>query len=382
MKILKLVLSIIAIILILVLPSSSGNLNSGISEALKGRFLLLTEQNNEAWYADPTTGKIHYLGRPADAFEFLKSLALPISNANLSRLKGEGARVNIVDESLAKQLSGRILEQIEDKGQIWYVWPENFQRYFIDRPEDAQRLFEDLGQEIDLETFSSLQLSDSYEQSNERFRLAFLAVQQELTGQAPSGEVVEAYQTELLTKQTGEGITLIQFELTSPLLTQAAGYLPSGQYYWRTDGDLMHRKFYLGSSEYLKLQAEDDSLAIINEALAIQNALAFYFDDINGFPLSEDGVIVGVEDHRLLTNPNGFFGTARDPIVYHEFTLPEDIVDFTYYSNGSTYAMTFSIPADTEFYKKGMHTLTPETIIPGVDLSSIQPEEELQPETE
>jgi hypothetical protein len=371
MKILKLVLALIAAMILLIVPSSSGNLNSGVSEALKGRFLLLTEENNEAWYADPTTGKLHYLGRPDDAFAFLKSLALPISNSNLSRLRGEGSHLGSVDEGLAKQLAGRILVQIEDQGQIWYVWPENSQRYFIGKPEDAQRLFIDLGLEIDEETFNSVSLSDSYQQSNEVFRLAQLAVAQEQNASRQSNDVAEAYVNETLEKLQSNNLTVISFELSSPLLTKSAGYLPSGKYYWRVDGDLMYRSFYLLTQEYTDLEAKSDSLSIINEALALQNALSFYFDDINGYPLSEEGVKIGDETKRFLTNPNGFFGTLRDPVVYHEMTLPSDILDFVYFSDGLTYAITFSIPADTEFYKKGEHTLTPQEIVPGIVLGTL-----------
>jgi len=51
---------------------------------LKGRILLQTEQNGEAWYVSPVNGQRYYLGRPADAFLLMRNLGLGISNDDLS----------------------------------------------------------------------------------------------------------------------------------------------------------------------------------------------------------------------------------------------------------------------------------------------------------
>jgi uncharacterized protein YkwD len=48
-------------------------------------------------------------------------------------------------ESLAARLAGRILLAVEDKGQAWYVSPENHLRYFLGRPADAFNLMRELG---------------------------------------------------------------------------------------------------------------------------------------------------------------------------------------------------------------------------------------------
>jgi hypothetical protein len=42
-------------------------------------------------------------------------------------------------------LSGRILLQVQDKGQAWYVNPVNNKRYYLGRPEDAYALMRSLG---------------------------------------------------------------------------------------------------------------------------------------------------------------------------------------------------------------------------------------------
>jgi len=46
---------------------------------------------------------------------------------------------------LSEKMSGRILLQVESKGEAWYVNPANLHRYFLGRPEDALNLMRELG---------------------------------------------------------------------------------------------------------------------------------------------------------------------------------------------------------------------------------------------
>lgn len=48
-------------------------------------------------------------------------------------------------ETLTEKLSGRILLQVNGKGEAWYVSPVNLQRYFLGRPKDAFNLMRKLG---------------------------------------------------------------------------------------------------------------------------------------------------------------------------------------------------------------------------------------------
>ncbi len=47
-------------------------------------------------------------------------------------------------QSLSAQLKGRILLQVEDKGQAWYIDPETEKRAFLGRPTDAFRIMREL----------------------------------------------------------------------------------------------------------------------------------------------------------------------------------------------------------------------------------------------
>ena len=59
---------------------------SGVPTRFSGRIFLRVEAHGEAYYINPVDMKLHYLGRPADAFNIMKNLALGISNANIRQI--------------------------------------------------------------------------------------------------------------------------------------------------------------------------------------------------------------------------------------------------------------------------------------------------------
>lgn len=60
-------------------------------------------------------------------------------------LIGLGALPAFGQENLGRKLAGRILLQVEDKGQAWYVNPSDQKRYFLGRPADAFSIMRELG---------------------------------------------------------------------------------------------------------------------------------------------------------------------------------------------------------------------------------------------
>ena len=59
---------------------------SGVPVRFAGRIFLRVENKGEAYYVNPTDMKLYYLGRPADAFNLMKKLALGISNSNIRQI--------------------------------------------------------------------------------------------------------------------------------------------------------------------------------------------------------------------------------------------------------------------------------------------------------
>ncbi|MDP2944331.1 MAG: hypothetical protein Q8N57_01995 [bacterium] len=102
---------------------------------LNGRILLQVESHGEAWYVNPVNSSRYYLGRPDDAFNVMRALGLGVSNADLAKFK----------ISAPFRLSGRILLQVQDKGQAYYLSPTNLKLYYLGRPADAFNVMRALG---------------------------------------------------------------------------------------------------------------------------------------------------------------------------------------------------------------------------------------------
>lgn len=98
---------------------------------LRGRILLQVETEGRAWYVNPINNERYYLGRPDDAFSLMRSLGLGVSNQDIN---------NFVSSRAPERLKGRILLQVQDKGQAYYVDPLDLKLYYLGRPADAFNL--------------------------------------------------------------------------------------------------------------------------------------------------------------------------------------------------------------------------------------------------
>lgn len=158
-----------------------------------GRILLAVESHGETWYVDPVTSERSFLNHGAGFLAVIPTVALGISNADIWRipvgilvpLKGEvdadhdgltnqmeqalgtysgsadtdhdgysdsvefsndytpfGDGKIPVDIALVQRLQGRILLQVEGRGEAWYLNPTDGRRYFIGNADEADRLIE------------------------------------------------------------------------------------------------------------------------------------------------------------------------------------------------------------------------------------------------
>ncbi len=99
-----------------------------IGADLKGRILLQVQEKGEAWYVNPINGERYYLGRPEDAFEVMRSFGLGVLDKDIGNFQLNRA---------PSRLAGRILLQVQDKGQAFYVNPIDLKLYYLGRPQDA-----------------------------------------------------------------------------------------------------------------------------------------------------------------------------------------------------------------------------------------------------
>lgn len=164
------------------------------SEKVRGKILLQVEQNGEAWWVNPTNNQRYYLGRPDDAFTVMRNQGLGISNENISKipigiesLSGsdqdgdglsdlfedaidsnrenadtdgdgftdyveisngfdpKGAHALAVDQQIVDSVTGKIVLQVEQNGEAWFVEPSQKKRFFLGRPHDAFTIMRTLG---------------------------------------------------------------------------------------------------------------------------------------------------------------------------------------------------------------------------------------------
>jgi len=186
--------------------TTAGVNNSALLKKLKGQIILKVEDAGQAYYINPRTSTMHYLGRPDDAFKIMVSQGVGIKNVDLSKIPvalqylsgpdsdqdglpddfevavgtdknkkdtdGDGhddkselannynplgpGKVSI-DTKFANSHKGQIFLEVEHKGEAWYVNPSDGRRYFLGRPADAFNIMRRLGLGVSNKDFASLE---------------------------------------------------------------------------------------------------------------------------------------------------------------------------------------------------------------------------------
>lgn len=116
----------------------AGAENNSLARRLNGRILLQVESYGRAWYVNPTDNRRYYLKDGAMAHEIMSELGLGITNADLAKIPTDATGPR--NSKLASRLSGRILLQVQDRGEAWYVNPTDGRRYYLKDGETAYKL--------------------------------------------------------------------------------------------------------------------------------------------------------------------------------------------------------------------------------------------------
>jgi hypothetical protein len=166
-------------------------------EKIKGKILLQVEEKGEAWYVDPISENKLYLKDGQSAYDIMRILGLGISNVNLEKIpvgvqpssdssveldtdddglsddlekalgsdpskadtdndgykddaelktnyqiNGKGRQS--IDNKLTTRLKGRIVLQVENKGEAWYINPSDGKRYFLGNGDKAYQIMREL----------------------------------------------------------------------------------------------------------------------------------------------------------------------------------------------------------------------------------------------
>ncbi len=109
-------------------------LDDNLSNRLKGLILLRVESVGEAYYVYPNDSKRYYLGRPADAFNVMRELGLGATHEFITS-----------NTIYPDNVLGKILLDVEQNGEAYYIYPKDKKAYYLGRPADAFRVMRELG---------------------------------------------------------------------------------------------------------------------------------------------------------------------------------------------------------------------------------------------
>ncbi len=167
---------------------------STVSDHASGKILLQVEKNGEAWYVNPANQLRYYLGSPSDAFKLMTQLGVGITDANLQLIPK--AKQNWDgDANLMPSVRGKILLQVEQHGEAWYVDPSTGKRHYLGSPRDAFALMTQLGVGIKTADLKQIEKASTQDQAKipDHYLLDIPFTSQAPTGNwdAPFGEACE-----------------------------------------------------------------------------------------------------------------------------------------------------------------------------------------------
>lgn len=161
-----------------------------LAEKLKGKIVLQVEQRGEAWYINPADGKRYYMKNGKTAYQMMRNFGLGITTEDLNKIPiginerfegndydadyvtdkmeealgtdprdsdsdgdgyNDGTEIKNdydplgpgkldVDPALGNRLKGKILLQIESRGEAWYISPDDGRRYYMKDGESAYQI--------------------------------------------------------------------------------------------------------------------------------------------------------------------------------------------------------------------------------------------------
>lgn len=145
-------------------------INKTLSKRLSGKILLQVETRGQAWYLDPVSLKRFYLADGLSAYQALRQFGLGITNNDLNKIPVAPTSVLPLDykasknysNSLVNRLKGRIVLQVENRGEAWYINPDNGYKYYLANGEEAYKIMRNLSLGISNENIQSIAVGLNY----------------------------------------------------------------------------------------------------------------------------------------------------------------------------------------------------------------------------
>jgi uncharacterized surface protein with fasciclin (FAS1) repeats len=109
----------------------------------KGRLLLQVEDKGQLWYITNDGKSKFYLGSPVDMFRLMRFQGVGISNSDLAKIP-EAGKSQMGDKHFANMQKGKILLQVQQNGEAWYVHPMTGERHYLGTPQVGFNLFKSI----------------------------------------------------------------------------------------------------------------------------------------------------------------------------------------------------------------------------------------------
>lgn len=162
---------------------------TSLAEQTGGKILLQVEKNGEAWYVNPENELRYYLGSPSDAFRLMTKLGVGITDANLALIP-KAKQPWDGDITVMPSVRGKILLQVEQHGEAWYVNPTTGKRHYLGSPSDAFNVMKKFGVGITNSHLDQIEIAGAHD-SDTIPNSYYLNVP--FTSQAPTGNWSSPY---------------------------------------------------------------------------------------------------------------------------------------------------------------------------------------------
>jgi len=111
----------------------------------------------------------YLIGSAVDALSVMRKFSLGISNADIAKIpvgttdivSAQGVESTATDNRLVDRVKGKILLQVQQSGQAWYVNPVDGKRYFLGRPMQAKQVLGQLAKTVNSKDLAKVKIHSS-----------------------------------------------------------------------------------------------------------------------------------------------------------------------------------------------------------------------------
>ncbi|MCX6745388.1 MAG: hypothetical protein NTX82_07795 [Candidatus Parcubacteria bacterium] len=126
--------------------------HAAVIDNVRGYILLQVEENGEAWYVNPADNSKYYMKDGGVAYQMMRNFGLGITDIDLNKIPSVSDTTEMKNlssicssNSLANRLKGKILLQVQQHGEAWYIYPKTCRKIYMKDGEAAYSIMRFLG---------------------------------------------------------------------------------------------------------------------------------------------------------------------------------------------------------------------------------------------